>query len=107
VQAQRAALFFCERGPFVQPLVVEKVHPARNIRQPGLRELMSGSHCLVSPLFAVTNQLTEKIDLCEVNDFVAPSAHNRFEQEKTEALGLLESNCWRHRKLLAAYDNLN
>jgi len=51
--------------------------------------------------------LALKIDSCQIDNFVAASAENRFHHEKAETFRLFQSDRGWHRKLLTRHQNLD
>jgi hypothetical protein len=49
----------------------------------------------------------KEIDLCQIDDFVAPPTENGFEHEEAEAGHLLEADRRRHGELLSRHGNLD
>src|SRR5580704_1189213 len=52
-------------------------------------------------------RLAKQVCLREVDNFIAPSAENRFHHEQAEALGLFQSYRRGHRKFLTRDEDLN
>ena len=51
--------------------------------------------------------LPEKIDLCEIDDFVASTAQDCLQCKKAEVLHLLNSDGGRHGQFLATHGNFD
>src|SRR5262245_38563187 len=52
-------------------------------------------------------RLVKQIDLCQIDDFVAPPTENCFEHEEAEAGHLLEADRRRHGEFLSRYGSLD